>query len=76
MFEEVYDLYKAAHCAVSSSLPPLPASGLNILLSTLFSNLVNLCSSFTVRNQVPHQYKTTGKITAFYSGRSKTKILN
>jgi len=36
--------------------------GPNILLSTLFSDTPNLCSSFNVRNQVSHLYKATGKI--------------
>jgi hypothetical protein len=39
----------------------------NILLSTLFSNTVSPCSSFNVKDQVPHQYKTTGNIMVFYS---------
>jgi hypothetical protein len=38
--------------------------GPNILLSTLFSNTLGLCSSLSVRDQVSHPYKTTGKITA------------
>ena len=36
--------------------------GPNILLNTLFSNTLSLCSSLNVRNQVSHAYKTTGKI--------------
>jgi hypothetical protein len=36
--------------------------GPNILLSTLFSNTLNLCSSLNVRDQISHPYKTTGKI--------------
>jgi hypothetical protein len=39
--------------------------GPNILLSTLFSNTLNLCSSLIVRDQVSHPYKTTGKIYSF-----------
>jgi uncharacterized membrane protein len=44
--------------------PPVTSSliGPNILLSTLFSNTLNLCSSLNVRDQVSHPYKTTGKI--------------
>jgi len=41
--------------------PPLPTSSLlgpHILLSTLFSNTVNVCSSISVRDQVSHPYKT------------------
>jgi hypothetical protein len=36
--------------------------GPNILLSTLFSDTLSLCSSLNVRNQVSHPYRTTGKI--------------
>jgi hypothetical protein len=35
--------------------------GPNILLSTLFWNIVNLCSSLNVRDQVSHPYKTTSR---------------
>jgi hypothetical protein len=37
--------------------------GPNILLNTLFSNTLSLCSSPKVRDQVSHPYSTTGKIT-------------
>jgi hypothetical protein len=33
----------------------------NILLNTLFSNTLNLCSSLNVRDQVSHPYRTKGK---------------
>ena len=33
-----------------------------ILLSTLFSNTLSLCSSLNVSDQVSHPYKTAGKI--------------
>jgi hypothetical protein len=48
--------------------PPVTSSllGQNILLSSLFSNTLNLCSSLNVRDQVSHQYKTTGKIIDLY----------
>jgi hypothetical protein len=36
--------------------------GSDILLSTLLSNILNLCSSLNARDQVWHPYKTTGKI--------------
>jgi hypothetical protein len=51
----------------SSLYSPVTLSlfGPNILLSILFSDL-SLCSSFTVRNQVSHSYRTTGKIVGFY----------
>jgi hypothetical protein len=37
-----------------------------ILLNTLFSKTLSLCSSSEVRNQVLHPYSTTGKITVLY----------
>jgi hypothetical protein len=40
--------------------------GLDILLNTLFSNTISLCSSLNVRDQVSHPYKTTGKIIVQY----------
>ena len=49
------------HSPVSPSL-----LGPNILLSTLFSNTLSLCSSPNVSEQVSHPYKTTGKITVLY----------
>jgi hypothetical protein len=38
----------------------------NNLLSTLFSNTLNLCSSLNMRDQIAHPYKTTGKIIVLY----------
>jgi Na+-transporting NADH:ubiquinone oxidoreductase subunit NqrE len=38
----------------------------NILLSTLFSNTLGLCSFLNVRDQVSRPYKTTGKIIVLY----------
>jgi hypothetical protein len=48
--------------------PPVASSllGPNILLSTLFSNTHNLCSSRNFRDQVSHPHKTTGKIIVLY----------
>jgi hypothetical protein len=41
--------------------------GPNILLSTLFSNALRLRSSLSVRDQVSHPYKRTGKIIVLYN---------
>ena len=49
------------HSTLTSSL-----LGPNILLSTLFSNILNLRSSLNVSYQVSRQCKTKGKITALY----------
>ncbi|PNF31806.1 hypothetical protein B7P43_G11368, partial [Cryptotermes secundus] len=38
----------------------------NVLLNTLFSNTLSLCSSLNVRDKVPHSYRTTGKIIVLY----------
>jgi hypothetical protein len=45
---------------------PSSLLGPNILLSTLFSNTISLCSSLNVRVQVLHPYRTTGKIIVLY----------
>ena len=48
--------------------PPVTSSLLdpNILLSTLFSNTLNLHTSLNVSDQVAHPIKTTGKIIVLY----------
>ena len=56
-----YSLCSFLHSLVTSSL-----LGSNILLNTLFSNTLNLRSSLNVSDQVPHPYKTTGKIIVLY----------
>jgi hypothetical protein len=54
-------LCKFLHSPVTSSL-----LGPNILLRTLFSNTFSLYSSLSVRDQVSHPYKTTGRIVVLY----------
>jgi len=49
------------HFPVTSSL-----LGPNILLNTLFSNILSLRSSLIVSDQVLHPYKTTSKIIVLY----------
>jgi phosphate starvation-inducible membrane PsiE len=39
--------------------------GPNILLRTLFTNTLSLCSSLNATDQVSHPYKTTGRIMVF-----------
>ena len=40
--------------------------GSNIFLSALFPNILSLYSSFSVKDQVSHPYKTTDKIIVLY----------
>jgi hypothetical protein len=55
-------------------LPPfsrhfIPLLGPDILLRTLFSNTLSLCSSLSVRDQASHPYKTQNvikKLNSFY----------
>jgi hypothetical protein len=55
------------HVAVTSNkIVTSSLFGLSILLSTLFSNILSLCSSLSVRDQVSHPYKTAGKIIVVY----------
>jgi hypothetical protein len=49
------------HYSVTSSL-----LGPNILLNTLFSNNLSLCSSFSVSKQLSKPYKTMGNIIVLY----------
>jgi len=55
------------------SFIPLVTSSLlvpNILLNTMFSNTLNFLSYRSVKDQVSHPYKTTGKIMVLYVIRS------
>jgi hypothetical protein len=56
--------------------------GQNILLTTLFSDTLNLCSSLNSRDQVSHQYKINSRIMVLYiltftflDGRREDKTL-
>jgi hypothetical protein len=57
-----FSLCSLLHSPVASSL-----LGPKILLSTLFSNTLSLCSSLSVTDQVSHPYETTGKTTPILS---------
>jgi hypothetical protein len=64
-FGEVYKLWSSLQRLLQ---PPTTSSvlGPNILISTLFSNNLNLCSSLSVRDQISHPYKTYGVIMVLY----------
>jgi hypothetical protein len=57
---EEYKLWSSSLCSFLQ--PPVTSSlfGPNILLSTLFLNTLNVCSSLNVREQVSHTYRTRG----------------
>jgi hypothetical protein len=59
LFNEEYKLWCYSLC--NCLQPPVTSYlvGPNILLSTLFSKTLNLCSSLNVKDQVPHPYQTT-----------------
>ena len=59
---EEYRLLSSSFCSFLHSLVTLSLLGPNIILNTLFSNILNLRSSLNVSDQVSHPYTTTGKI--------------
>ena len=61
--------YRSLSSSLCSFLHSLIASSFldpNILLNTLFSNTLSLCSSLNVSDQVSHPYKTKVKIIVLY----------
>jgi hypothetical protein len=62
---EEHKLRSSSLCSFSNLLHFI-SLGPNIILNTLLSNTLSLCSSSDVRDQVSQPYKTTGKIIALY----------
>src|SRR5215468_10498431 len=67
IFGDEYRSLSSSLCSLLHSPVASSLLGPNILLSTLFSNTLSLCSSLSVRDQVSHPYKTTGKTTVLYT---------
>src|SRR5215510_1194114 len=67
IFGDEYRSLSSSLCSLLHSPVASSLLGQNILLSTLFSNTLSLCSSLSVRDQVSHPYKTTGKTTVLYT---------
>jgi hypothetical protein len=66
IFGEQYRSLSSSLCSFLHSLVTSYLLGPNILLSTLCSNTLSLCSSLSVSNQVSHPHKTTNKIIFLY----------
>ena len=62
IFSEWYRSLSSSMCSFLHSPVTLSLLGPNILLSTLFSNTLCLCSSLNVRDQLSQPYKTNGEI--------------
>jgi hypothetical protein len=62
IFGDEYRSLISSSCSLLHSPVTPSLLGPNILLSTLFSNTLSLCSSLTVRDQVSHPYKKKHKI--------------
>jgi hypothetical protein len=67
IFGDEYRSLSSSLCSLHHSPVASSLLGPNILLSTLFSNTLSLCSSLSVRDQVSQPYKTTGKTTVLYT---------
>jgi hypothetical protein len=66
IFGDEYRSLSSSLCSLLHSPVASSLLGPNILLSTLLSNTLSLCSYLSVRYQVSHPYKTTGKIIVLY----------
>jgi hypothetical protein len=66
IFGEEYKLRSSSLCKFLHSPVTSSFLGPNILLRTLFSNTLSLCSYLNVKDQVSHPYKTTGRIMVLY----------
>jgi hypothetical protein len=61
-----YKLWSTSLCNFLYSPVTSSLLGPNILLRTLFWNTLSLCSPLSVREQVSHPYKTTGRIMVLF----------
>jgi hypothetical protein len=62
IFGDKYRSLSSSLCSLLHSPVASSLLGPNILLGTPFSNTLSFCSPPSVRDQVSHPYKTTGKI--------------
>jgi hypothetical protein len=66
VFGEEYKSWSSSLCNFLYSPVTSSYFGLNILLSTLLSNTLSLCSFLNARDQISHPYISTGKIIVLY----------
>jgi hypothetical protein len=66
IFGDKYRPLRSSSCSLRHSPVTSSLLGPNIL-STLFSNALSHFSPLSVRDQVSHPYKTTGKTAALYT---------
>ena len=64
---EEYKLYSSTLCNLLHSPDTSSLLGPNILLNTMFSNIISFLSSRNFSDQASHSYKTTGKIIVLYN---------
>jgi hypothetical protein len=64
---EEYESWSSSLCSFLRPSVSPSLLGPNILLSTLFSNTLSLCSSLNVRDRVSHPYRATHKQIQFYN---------
>jgi hypothetical protein len=62
VFWDEYKLWSPSLCNFLRSPVTSPLSGTNILLRTLFSNTLNICSFLSVRDQISHPYKQQAEL--------------
>jgi hypothetical protein len=60
--EHFYELWSSSSCNFFQSRVASSLLDRNLLFSTMFSNILDLCPSINVRNQFSHPYKATGTV--------------
>jgi hypothetical protein len=66
MSGEEHNLLSSSLSNFLHHLATFPLLGPNIVVCTLFSNALTLCSSFNVRDQVSHPYKPQEDIPIYF----------
>jgi hypothetical protein len=66
IFGDDYKIFRPSLCNFLHSPVTSSVFGPNILLRTLFSNTLSLCSSLNVKYYVSNPYKVSGRIMVLY----------